>query len=109
MKLCSFIIRLKLPVFQNPWSNSKPKMHPARAEYSLISHIFWLAQYPTVILEVDRHQWQEQAEPVVLEWRYQTMLSANQIEVFIEVFFNLKYLLTESIFGFDFLDADKHQ
>lgn len=37
------------------------------------------------------------------------MLSANQIEVFIEVFFNLKYLLTELISGFDFLDADKHQ
>ena len=28
-------------------------------------------------LEVDRYQWKEQAEPVILEWTCQKMLSVN--------------------------------
>ena len=54
---------------------------------------------------LDKDLWKEQAELVVLEWMYQSMLAIIQIEVF----FNIKYLLTGLMSHFGFLDADRHQ
>ena len=47
-------------------------------------------------LGVDRQQWKEQVEPVILEWAWQSMPWANKIEVF----FNHQYILTGLISGF---------